>query len=418
MKYPLFEERSSIENHYAKEILIHVCNGCKFPRKEVYEQSAAVCGAILQHIIDIDKRNARAHSRLIVETSKFSKDVEQKLNSIYGSVKNGCDVVATCLRAISRFCPTFLTRELLLKMFACFGGLKSKGRGDFLEVLCLSTGSDLKSEIETKFSGISVLDTMRAYLPSLLNDVSTIAYGRGNTLRNLPHIQILTLRLLRVHANECIRQNVLFSLLNSTDGGVNTNSVGLLKIVNDATLLEVRQEAFAMLMAVHTELTEFINSQPANSDLKIQLGVVRVLLLRGLTDSDDEGMQGVEEATNSENKVMRVGIRKTIFDFFETHFGMSSCPINRLTTLLTDLFDPIFAAISSRTIQRTEDEDEDENLDQMNASFSGITVTDQWLRYSTYLLLGACKSSDSQGLDKKLFSRGLASDDAFASVQV
>jgi hypothetical protein len=449
VNYPLFEERlggSIEETNCARDILTHVCNGCKFPRKEVYEKSAAVCGAILQHLHDINQRNSRGAgagrgSRLIAETSKFSKDVELKLNSIYVSVKNGSDVVATCLRSIARHCPSFLTRELLLKMFASFGTLKSKSRGDFLEVLCLSTGnrgedssssssSSFESDNQSKFSGISVLGNMKAYLPSLLNDVSTVAYGRGNSLRNLPHIQILTLRLLRVHASEFILQNILLSLLdnNSSDGegggGVNTNSVGLLKIVNEATLLEVRQEAFAMLMSLHRVLTKLLASpEHLNSQiLKIQLGVVRVLLLRGLTDSDDEGMQGTEESPmNSEPQSggggTRVGIRKTIFDFFEEHFGMSTCPINRLSTLLTDLFDPIGAAISNSTILQVENLDQN-NLDSIPAAFTGITVSDQWLRYSAYLLLGACQSDDVNGLQKKLFSRGLAADDTFAPVQV
>jgi hypothetical protein len=424
-KYPLFEERSIEENNNARDILTHVCNGCKFPRKEVYEQSAAVCGAILQSLVEANQTRgtSRTSTRLIPETSKFCKDVELKLNSIYLSTKNGSDVVATCLRSVARNCPSFLTRELLLKMFASFGTLKSKSRGDFLEVLCLSTSPD-DSDNQSKFSGISVLENMKAYLPSLLNDVSTVAYGRGNSLRNLPHIQILTLRLLRVHASEFILQNVLLSLLNSSsdgNGGVNTNSVGLLKVVNEATLLEVRQEAFAMLMSLHGVLTKLLASpehQNSSQIFKIQLGIVRVLLLRGLTDSDDEGMQGTEELPTSEpqSQVTRVGIRKTIFDFFEEHFGMSTCPVNRLSTLLTDLFDPIGAAISSSTILRVEDSDQ--NMDSLPAAFTGITVSDQWLRYSAYLLLGACKNDDVNGLQKKLFSRGLAADDTFAPVQV
>jgi hypothetical protein len=452
--YPLFEDRGTIEEKScAQEILRQTCNGCKFPRKEVYEQSAAVCGAILQSITlanannSTNQRDARSRpTSLLSETSKYAKDVEMKLNSIYSSVKNGCDVVATCLRSISRYCPSFLTRELLLKMFASFGILKSKSRGDFLEVLCLSTGEEARRGREgvanerSKFDGISVLENMKAYLPSLLNDVSTVAYGRGNSLRNLPHIQILTLRLLRVHSSEFVRQNILLSLLSSDGNGggqsgggggssSSSSSVGLLKIVNEVTLLEVRQEAFAMLMALHVELTKQIATEITSAALsaqnyanfQIQLGIVRVLLLRGLTDSDDEGMQGTEEAAltltdSSQHFTLRIGIRKTIFEFFEAHFGMSSCPVSRLTTLLTDLFDPISVAISSSMIRRVEEDGE--NIDHLPTALTGITVSDQWLRYSAYLLLGACKNDDANGLQKKLFPRGLAADDSFAPVQV
>jgi hypothetical protein len=73
-------------------------------------------------------------------------------------------------------------------------------------------------------------------------------------------------------------------------------------------------------------------------------------------------------------------------------------------------------AISSSMIRRVEEDGE--NIDHLPTALTGITVSDQWLRYSAYLLLGACKNDDANGLQKKLFPRGLAADDSFAPVQV
>lgn len=409
--YPLLDhDIGSRDNQmWGAEILQQVCNGCKFPRKEVSENCASVGGAILQAM------GSHTLSSLIPEFRDFAGNLERKLVSLLG-LKNGYDTVAICIRAICKHYPAFLTRELLLKMIGGFGKLKSRTKVDFLDVLCVSTRPTEKNV----FEGISVIQSMMPYIPALLGDVSTVAFGHGSKLQNIPMLQLLTLRLIKVHCKDSIRLNLLPLLVlgpRSFDENIDQatanrgGSIGLEKALSEDSLLVVRQEAYEMLMTLHTELmTQLEDQDGILPELSDQIALARVMLLRGLTDPDDRGM--VQRSFSSADGLPPAGIRRQVFDFFQQHCGFSMCPIERLVTLLTELFDPV-QNLATRTSSDAKS--------AASFAYRGFKVTEQWLRYSSYLLLGtnnATLGDGSNDIDFPLFSKGLAPDDSYSVMSV
>lgn len=405
--YPVLSVGNEVERCWAQKLLHQVCSGCKYPRKEVSVFSGSVVGSFLSFINSPRESNTFSTKRVIEEASNLAQLVEAKLNSIF-VIKNGEDIVVSCVRAILQECQSFMTRELLLKLFARFGALSQKTRADFLEILCLCDFSPENSQ----FDGIVVVDYMKPYLSMLLNDATVFPIGRGAQKRSIPLVQVLAIRLLRLNSQKCVERNVLSTLVM---GQENSGQVaagvggGIVKCIEESSQLEVRQEAFALLMSLHSEVDKTLGAEgrpsaASTKRLKWQLGVLRILLLRGLTDPDDRGMLGTPDDMDSADNIF--GIRKQIFNYFEANFGMRSCPLSRLKVLMSDLFDPIGSLFSA------EDTDRDEDL------LVSLQVNDEWLRYCSYLLLATCRFSDHVGLPSKLFSRGLAPEEAYRPMQV
>lgn len=332
-RYPVFTS----SNADAEPLLGAIANGCKFSRKEVSEQSALLCGAMLASWRLSTPEEMKG---LIQPCRTFASVVEGKILSLLTG-KDGADEVAICVRAVCRKYPLFVTREMLLKLFASFNRLKVR-KVDFVEVLVLCSANDGAK----RFVDMSLVASIQPYLVALLGDVSTVAFGKGVYTYRLPLVQIFTVRLLKQLASEvCSRKDVLTTLLVGAG-----DSSGLELMMRHESQVEVRREVYSLLVALHHQLNAAVHA-PVSGYLQ----VVRVLLLHGLTDPDDGGMMvssdSIDPAPTSENVVTAAaaaylkstsesGIRKTVYDFFNKHVGLSTCPISRLKRLMTDLFHP------------------------------------------------------------------------------
>jgi hypothetical protein len=386
--YPLFV--SSDYSALGSRILDLIASGCKFARKEVSEQSAKAAGVIMKSL-------TQSIQSSVMTCENYMSIVESKIISLLGT-KNGVEDAFACVRAVCRQHSPFLSREMVLKLFMYFNKAKPRGKVDMLEILCLS------SSTIASYQDIHIIDYLEPYLASLLLDVSTIAFGRGiNTVR-LPMIQILTMRLLRLYSAECCRnQNALsIVLLGSSKDTLLDQVFGLELILRHSSAVEVRMEAYDMLMVFHSKLCQEVDN---GNILYVQyLKVVRVILLRGLTDPDDRGMYDAvtvdnepseytpgksntnEDSLSTANKEV-LGIRRKVYDFFNLSFGLSICPITRLHNLMTDLFVPSVS------------------VDAGNSSAISMmgSLADQWLMYSSYLIL----ASPQRTRETQLQSRGL-----------
>ena len=401
--YPLLFAANASQRRWATDILVHVTSGCKYPRKEVSIMSATVAGALLNGIVSSDNYCGK---RMVDDASRLAPNVEAKLVSIF-LMKNGADSVVWCVNAICRQHPAFLTREMLLKLFGYFGHFSQKARADFLEIICNCT-----SKILSEFEGIVIMDYLRPYLSTLLNDVSVFTVGRGSSRRSIPLTQILIIRLIKLYAKSVIDREIFSVVVFGSD--VADNRVGsncIVKFIHESSLIELRREAFQALMALHSETSSALSSAgPAVTQfqLKWQLGVLRVLLLRGLTDPDSRGMSTSTHSALTDSDRTVSGIRRDVYTYFEDNFGLSGCPIARMDALLSELYDPIQAALSS---------DGGVSGSEELLGFRGMNVSDEWLQYCSYLLLGAVRMEDTMGLPRRLFPQGLAPDDAYTPME-
>jgi hypothetical protein len=201
------------------------------------------------------------------------------------------------------------------------------------------------------------------------------------------------------------------------------NLDGLALAVNDRSVLEVRFEAYNLLIRIcsdHPQLRCSADQADARGTTA-ELERVKVLrkkaqsfLLKGVTDADTEGLEELQSSLaekakreaelhskEQEQKRMafvnskvasgaltsssaarsadaalaaepaplstsaapskRIGIRRRVLDFFALQYGLDPDPFQRLISLMTDLFDPSFA--------------------------------DRWLNYASYLMLALGKMS-------------------------
>jgi hypothetical protein len=139
---------------------------------------------------------------------------------------------------------------------------------------------------------------------------------------------------------------------------------------------------------------------------RLQMYVI-ILLLRGLKDPDDGGMDSdvVEDSNGkgsstsreegfqlhdripkfvNDDNPQRIGIRKQIFEYFNGCFGLSSAVYSRLLRLMVEMFEP--------------------------------AESGQWLHYTSYLLLSLCK--DGQQYGKKVFTDNLADSSSYNDMDV
>ena len=181
---------------------------------------------------------------------------------------------------------------------SAFAGLKSRGRLDFLLSLVLSSSS---------FKDISVIRYLEPHLPSLLKSLFTA--DKTST-------QLVVLQLLHKYKEEVNGD----TLLKSGCGDV-TSPFALLLSTQSAR--EIRTEAYKLLMYL-------LQSKKGS--------YVKLYLLRGLCDPDDEGMQAVgeENTSASSDNSTRIGIRRMVFNFFDS--DLPKKPESRLMYLMSELY--------------------------------------------------------------------------------
>jgi len=88
----------------ADRILELIVDGVKFPRKEVFERSAAVAGIVLSIIA----KESALPDLLVANCKEFRDKLESRLTSKIMQV-DGLEAVTACLRAISEHSPAFIT---------------------------------------------------------------------------------------------------------------------------------------------------------------------------------------------------------------------------------------------------------------------------------------------------------------------
>lgn len=316
----------------------------------------------------------------------------------------GWDEVAACLRGLAKGCDTFLSRDLFIKITAWFKKFSPRAKYEYLEALFL---------FKTDFEDTAVIEYIRPFILPLLTDISTVAVGRGKSMKRIPMVQIFTLKLLKKHS-KTLGLDLLLHLV---------QSAALASVLEEKTHLQVREEAYTLLLQLCWDHLNFANksgkeapssapeekSESDEGKLSELKRLIAIMLLRGLSDPDTRGMEmdmvgytsfkeliqlnkddleaalggmrglGGSIASESSTRWQKVGIRKRIYEFFNGHFGLSDDPYGRLRALMVDLFEP--------------------------------RCCDQWLQYSSHLLLALC--GGVPGYSIPLFERNLASDSAF-----
>ena len=355
-----------------------------FPRKEVYESAAAVLGRLLYAM-----RKHPDHSINTISLSKFSARLESVLSSKLLR-DDGPPAVSCCLRRICEKDSLFLTREMLLKILSVFSHLQSKGRIDVMEILrCVD--DRMNKELPT----ISILEP---YLPSCLSDLFCVTEGRGSASFKLPMLQINTVLLLLKHV-ETLDLRLIDMLLGQSA------SEGLRLITNPKTVLRSREAGYQLLMNLYNSNCNLtINAIESSCDGEYANTLrkrVSLMLLGGLADPDDEGMEDrrvgkssssngttihhVATGSGAKSDVARIGIRKQLFDFFSESSALSDSLPMRLQTLMTD--------------------------------FQDVSLSDQWLQYTSYLLVRVCSDSEKTRTSP-LFKGSLAPDDQYQPMKV
>lgn len=399
--YPLLEIRYS-NTCCTTQILDAVINCMMFPRKEVMEKSCELVGIILDRISEYHHTNKSY--LLIPECEKLRKRVEvtidQKIN-----IKDGSDSIATCLRAISFKFPSFVSREMLMKTSHFISILKPRAKYDYLDMLCRST-SNLGDAASSSAAPVKILDILEPYLISFLVDLFTIAYGKGKSATRLPVIQINTLILLRKHLSDLAGN---FDMLEKILGS--SKSEGLIFCTSEQSAIQVRDASYKLLIDLWNALSVRIDVrrqyQQRFQNLKRK---ICQLLINGLKDRDTVGMNenqivvddskeynisyykyDVAKYWNDVNSG-RKGIRRHIFDFFETEdslygYGLSLNPSHRLKSLMTELFDA-----------------------------SQLSSSSQWLQYSSFLLLSLSRRNSKY--NTTMFQRSLSDSSSYKEIDM
>ena len=336
----------------------------KFPRKEVFDKAATVCGLILASI-------QKLKTNLVDITQNFSVTLESILMSKLLK-DDGESAVASCLKSITRYHPDFLSREMLLRLFSMLSRIPSKAKMDALEVLLrIPKGSD-------HYENIAIIEYLKPHLLSFLADLTSVTLGRaaGEKSSRLPMVQINTILLLSNYDKVLDLDTISLILGGSSSEGINL-------VINGKTVLRAREVAYDFLMSL------FLNNK-ALSDEDSPKGthikkLILVMLLGGLTDPDMEGMNNSSTSSTDKN-IGRIGIRKKLYDFFHQLFGSqnNSNFVSRLNLLFTELFD--------------------------------VTKCDRWLHFASYLLLSP--AADTREFSTPLFPNGLADENSYVPLQV
>eukprot|EP01035_Chromulina_nebulosa_P020709 gene20709-26847_t len=396
VRYPLINRPAYGATVTAVSILNAVVDCMKYPRKEVMEYSSLLAGCILKRIQESNR------SRLDSECFKFEQAVSTTVDSLYRQ-KDGIEIVTFSFRAISLNYPSFLSREMLFKSLLSFSRLKPRGKYLYLDLLVQTT---------TVFDGVSIPNQFKAQLPSLLGDITHFAFGRSAKMVRLPMVQI-TLVMLLLKYVDSISEDVVQQLLGTGQGD------GLSALLNEQSSRYLREVTYQFLinlltrnevLKLHLQSADsadvLMMFSPIEKVKRLQMFVI-ILLLRGLKDPDDGGMDSdvvddsngkgssasreegfqlhdrIPKFVNDDNP-QRIGIRKQIFEYFNGCFGLSSAVYSRLLRLMVEMFEP--------------------------------TESGQWLHYTSYLLLSLCK--DGQQYGKKVFTDNLADSSSYNDMDV
>ena len=397
-----------------QKIVSAVVSCIEFPRKEVYEAGSLMCGTLLKVL----SSNPRPGKRFVCVLEEFKPRVIEAVER-WLTKKDGANSVASCLCTIVSNYPSFLERRLFLIMISKVSALKPRAKYELLKALHASTGNFL--------DGRTLPMALVKEWPLLLTDLSTVSFGRLRNRVNIPCVQLFSLKILSKHSTE-LDLELLEELLGI--GKVQALD-GISLAVNEKAVVQIREEAYNFLIAVCTSHCQvrLALDLGVNSVLSDRIRAIRgkaiTYLLRGITDPDTDGLEEIHSsllerdalrradqeqarelereeamerqlnATANRNDLpmsadaairqaaaaaaaaaagvgsgsggasggsSRVGIRRKVLDFFSAQFGMSTDPFLRLHALMNPpLFDPTFA--------------------------------DQWLHYTSYLMLSLCKAS-------------------------
>ena len=212
-------------------------------------------------------------------------------------------------------------------------------------------------------------------------------------------------------------RDLLEQLVGTSEG---SGECGMALVLKENSELTIRREAYGLLLDLcerHplvgvTNLKENPHHEMRQGQGRGQSGgsdddwVSRIrkslciLLLRGLSDPDKEGMDqapDTPESNDGEDNAMVdgshdpphqppviKGIRTLTFDFFHQRFDLSGSPYTRLSRLLSDLVDPSQPA--------------------------------PWLHYSSYLILAVANDTDKY--KKPLFERSLNESVNFSRMEL
>ena len=397
VRYPLFNRPTYGATFTAQSLLAAVVDCMKYPRKEVMEYSSLLAGCMLKRIQESNRM------QLDNECSRFEEMVATVVDSLYRQ-KDGIEIVTFSLRAISLNYPSFLSREMLFKSLLSFSRLKSRGKYLYLDLLLQTT---------TVFEDVSIPNQFKAQMPTLLGDITHFAFGRSARMVRLPMVQITVVMLLMKYV-ENLSEDFIQQLLGIGQGD------GLSTLLNEQCSRYLREVTYQLLinLLMRNEVLKLHLPSADKTDLlmmfssvekvkRLQMYVI-ILLLRGLKDPDDGGMDSDEGTENTakfsfltsreegfqlhdripkfvnDENPQRIGIRKQIFQYFNGCFGLSSAIYSRLLRLMVEMFEP---------------------------SESG-----QWLHYTSYLLLSLCK--DGQQYEKKVFTDNLADTTSYSDMDV
>jgi hypothetical protein len=404
-RYPLLEA-SRAAHCCGTQLLLAVLDSVKFPRKEVMEAACELAGVILT---EIARYSAEKKSALLIpECATFQKALE---SAIEGRLlqKAGNDNAATCLRAATKGCPAFLTRDLLMRTVYGFPRLSARTRYEYLEMLC-------RTSSVAGFHSVSLLrDVLAPHILPCLADLSTVVFGRGRTAERLPMVQINMLLLLRKHLLELGVEQVEAVL-----GGTATEGVSL--CVAPQSVLQVRDAAYELLLALWQMRLAPNGSVDGGDetaggwDDAVRVGALRkrvcLLLLNGLRDRDAVGMNEVTLPTDQpaanpaaltdiistrydqpalwkDENNSRVSVRRKLFNFFDATsqqhgYGLGATAEDRLHALMGDLYDP--------------------------------AQPQQWLQYSAFLSVSASRRSPAYSA--LLFRHSLSGAGSFTALEV
>jgi DNA-binding transcriptional regulator YhcF (GntR family) len=384
------------------------------PRKEIMEDAAGVVGCILCSLKQCEGVSSLASVGNIT-VQNLTSDITASLLSKMTSNK-GWDIVAACLKSISEQDPSYLDRELFIKIHAWFRKMSVRAKYEYLSAI---SNSSLES------FAADVIEHLVPSVGSLLSDISIVSIGKGAKMLRLPMIQINTLKLMR-RLWRHINMSALTHIIASDVFGA---------LVEEGSAVQTRVEAFEFLLEVssqhstlqlnHQTLQQIADSgDGASTTVAIQSRLVS-LLLKGLCDPDSDGIDvddmgkeppghfhlstmsqsspmpassstsssavssltqssGSQRGTREPIKEERPVIRKRVYDYFMKVFGMSEHIIDRLYALMTSLFEP-----------------------QRSSS---------WLNYSAHFLLSL--ANNTRQFSTVLFERPLAASAQFTSMNL
>ena len=352
--------------------LVNALIGCvKFPRKEVIESSCMICGLLLQKRLSFEM-SYRVPSAIKQLMGSFMAQLVQCVEHQMIQ-KFGADLMVSSIRSITITFPQFFSRDLIMKTLHCFPQLKFRQRYHYLDAI---------RRVSLQGEDVRITDLFKPYYKSLLAEVSVISFGRGSKSMKLPVVQVATICLLTEYRKE-LSLDILNQLLGDSEAD------GIRLCVSHNTCLQVRDAAFQflMLLLIDHPLLTTSTDQEGTKSVKSR---IYFLLLNGLTDPDDNGMnlewtskhEIFHSPTQYEDPVYwlgstnsnRIGIRRRLLEFFNYDFGLTNVLSNRIQLLMSEFFDP--------------------------ANSEG------WLKYSSYLLL-VLIVTNSASPGAPLFNHGL-----------